>query len=207
MIKVKRIPGRKYTSNVYLISEDICPGVFYMIDCGCIEDLLKMSFDFSELKGIFLTHAHYDHIEGLKFVLDKYPNLPIYCSEYTAESISDPRLNLSFYHENPLSFNVKNLHILQDGEKVPVFNGYEIEVISTPGHDVGCSSFLLDRFCFSGDSLIPNIPVVTKLRTGNKSQSFQSISRIKLRLKKNSVVCPGHVDMVEASEVNWSIYE
>jgi len=42
-------------------------GASVLVDAGdgCLRDLMERRFDFGDLKGILLTHAHYDHCGGL----------------------------------------------------------------------------------------------------------------------------------------------
>jgi phosphoribosyl 1,2-cyclic phosphodiesterase len=52
--------------------------------CKRIKEFLSQrSLDFSDLSGIFITHEHDDHIKGLRVLLGKNPDLPLYCSRGT----------------------------------------------------------------------------------------------------------------------------
>jgi ribonuclease J len=68
-----------------------------VIDCGLSfphEEQLGVDIvlpDFSYLvenqdriKGVFLTHAHEDHVGGLPYLLNELPNVPVYCTDFTA---------------------------------------------------------------------------------------------------------------------------
>ncbi len=56
------------------------------------------------------------------------------------------------------------------------------------------------------DALIPNIPIVTKLKSGNKQQAKESALKIKMATDENSIICPGHLNMIKSTEINWNIY-
>ncbi len=60
----------------------------YLLDAGLsckrIRDFLEeRNLDFSDLSGIFLTHEHDDHIKGLRVLLDRTVDLPLYCTRGT----------------------------------------------------------------------------------------------------------------------------
>lgn len=55
------------------------------MSCKCITETLKqIGTDIEELKGIFITHEHIDHIKGLKIITKKY-GLPIYATKPVVE--------------------------------------------------------------------------------------------------------------------------
>jgi len=64
-----------------------------LIDAGLCYRSIKnrleaIGVDISELDGIFITHEHIDHINGLKILL-KHHDIPIYCTRYTAQAIEE----------------------------------------------------------------------------------------------------------------------
>ena len=50
------------------------------------ENLQDAGLDLSELNGIFLTHEHADHIQGLAMILKKY-DIPVYATEGTIRAL------------------------------------------------------------------------------------------------------------------------
>lgn len=61
---------------------------FFLLDAGfsCkkIKEFLgERNLEFSDLSGIFVTHEHDDHIKGLRVILGKNPQVPLYCSRGT----------------------------------------------------------------------------------------------------------------------------
>ena len=50
------------------------------------ENLHRLGLDLSDLDGIFLTHEHSDHIQGLEMILKKY-DVPVYATEGTIEAL------------------------------------------------------------------------------------------------------------------------
>lgn len=77
-----------------------------LIDAGIsakaiCEGLSKAAIDPQSLLGIFITHEHIDHIQGLKVFSSKY-NIPIFASEKTKEALlkSIPELEITSFDES-----------------------------------------------------------------------------------------------------------
>ena len=90
--------GLKYADDKML-------GVDYIIPNY---DLLKKNR--KNIKGIFITHGHYDNMGALSEILKEVPDLPIYGTSFTMEIIKDDLLadNLS----------VKNLRVIKPHRKI-----------------------------------------------------------------------------------------
>lgn len=206
MIRVQQIKSELFTSHVYLITSSNSEEVF-LIDCGTFENVFPYLTTTSNLAGIFLTHYHYDHIYFIEKWVAKFPNVKIYGSSITKEGLSNPKRNLSFYHEDPIIYHSLNFNIINEHDTVPLFEkDIDLRVIETEGHCEGSVSFIVENYIFTGDALIPNIPVVTKLKTGSKEESKKSLVKIKRNTKPDTIVCPGHLEMIEVNEVNWNLY-
>ena len=51
----------------------------YLVDCGDGDAILKVAEEQNiEIRGLFLTHCHLDHIYGLPEILNRFPNAKIY---------------------------------------------------------------------------------------------------------------------------------
>lgn len=68
-------------------------GQYYLLDAGvsckricCF--LRDNGLELSDLSGIFVTHEHSDHTGGLKVLLSKSPELPVYASRGTHSALS-----------------------------------------------------------------------------------------------------------------------
>ena len=164
----------------------------YLVDCGDSAKIIN-ALDGKELKGIFLTHCHQDHIYGLEKVLTQFPHAKVYCSQKTWEGLKDDKLNLSYIiPEHSFCFRQdKNVVVLNEG--CHTIDGMEVEVISTPGHSEDCLSFVINDKIFTGDSYIPFAKIFTKWPTSNKSLAFENEARLKeIAENRNLKVFPGH---------------
>ncbi|MGN0351322.1 MAG: MBL fold metallo-hydrolase [Roseburia sp.] len=108
----------------------------------------------TEIKGIFLTHAHPDHIGTANYFREKY-GVKIYASEGERAWIEDIDLQFAerpipnFYSlagkSTPVDYVVKN------GDKIYLSDDIHIDVIGTPGHSVDEVSYLIEDMAFIGD--------------------------------------------------------
>lgn len=204
--KIKKFILKSSNSNTYLLQSEFDVMKCYLIDAGNCIDAINSLQPNQKIEAVFLTHAHYDHIAHIGDVIEKFPNCKIYCSEYTRIELSDHKLNLSFYHGTPVTFTGEQINIVKENDVIPLFNQDKMVILETPGHNEGCLTFQLGNYFFTGDALIPNIPIVTKLKSGNKQQAKESALKIKMATDENSIICPGHLNIIKSTEINWNIY-
>lgn len=172
-------------SATYLIDD-------YLIDCGDPQQIFE-ALGNRELKGIFLTHCHQDHVYGIEQVLQKYSNAMIYCSEKTLKGLKDPHLNLSYIMPDySFTFNKdENVTILTEGTYQ--IGDLRVEVLSTVGHSEDCVSFIIEDNVFTGDAHVPFAKVFTKWPTSNRMEAVQSEQKLLDIIKERDLnVFPGH---------------
>lgn len=192
MPKIHRIVNSVFESNTFIISKgNNC----WIIDIGDTEKVHNYIQNNYNLKGIFITHSHFDHIYGLNKLIEHYPDCTIYISESGREGLFDDKRNFSLYHEQPLNFKGGNIHVVQNGECLDLFDDIKMECSYTPGHDTSCMTFRCGKYLFTGDSYIPNEKPVTKLKGGNKEDYEISLRKILSLIDSDTIVCPGHGEM------------
>ena len=204
--KIKKIILKSSNSNTYLIQSEVDEKRCYLIDAGNGIEAINALQPNQNIEAVFLTHAHYDHIAHIDHVIEKFPLCKIYCSEYTRMALADNKLNLSFYHGTPLTFTGEQINIVKENDSISLFNQEKMVILETPGHNEGCLTFQFANHFFTGDALIPNIPIVTKLKSGNKQQAKESALKIKMVTDENSFICPGHLDIIKSTEIDWKLY-
>ena len=188
-MKVFRIENSVFNSNTYILSEeneDYC----WLVDVGDIEPILNFVGK-RQIKGVFLTHTHYDHIYGINKLVEYFPECIIYTSLHGKEGLFSDKLNFSRYHGDSITFQGNHIEILNEGDVVKLFSNLELRTIYTPGHDWSCLSYYTDDMIFTGDSYIPNIKVVSSFPKSNKGEVLISLSRL-MELSKTRNVFPGH---------------
>ena len=206
MITINRFENLDFTSNTYLINHKLYNNEVFLIDIGNPKKVLDFLLPNQKVKGIFLTHAHYDHIFGINKIIEQFPKCIVHCSEYAYKALLSEKLNLSFYRLEPIVFKGGNINLLYEDMFIKLFENYFLKVLKTQGHTEGSLSFIVKEGVFTGDALIPGIPVVTKLKSGNKNEAKKSIQKIFKQIEPEQNIYSGHGPIFNKSEVNWSLY-
>lgn len=189
MIKYKIFHVTQLATNCcYLIDE--ATGKSAVIDPGDKSDeLIKaIEADSGSLEYVILTHGHYDHIAYAKKLADLF-NAKIITGERNNDFLSNSQLNLSLFHDifiRPFSADI----LLNDND-IFMLGETEIKYLATPGHTVGCGSYISGDIIFSGDTLFCESYGRTDLPTGNDKQMLSSLKKLK-NLPGDYTVIPGH---------------
>lgn len=193
-MQISRIVNSIFTSNTFVLTDGNSQDC-WLVDVGDIEPILQEVGN-RRVKGVFLTHTHYDHIYGINKLVKHFPECVVYTSQHGKEGLYSDKLNFSRYHGDPIIFQGKNVEVLKEGEEILLFSNVKMKAIYTPGHDWSCMSYYTDEVIFTGDSYIPNIKVITTFPKSNKTEAQVSMERI-LGLCKNRDVYPGHNDILK----------
>jgi glyoxylase-like metal-dependent hydrolase (beta-lactamase superfamily II) len=92
-----------------------------------------------DVRAIFITHAHADHIGGAR----AFPSAQLYVLEPDVQAV-ERMLDLDIRRPVPI-------HGLRDGEHVDVW-GTSVDVFGVPGHTPGSAAYLVYGVLFLGDS-------------------------------------------------------
>ena len=136
-----------------------------------------------------MTHAHFDHIAGVKKLQDKYG-----CKVYLHESDRDILEGTnSFMHAVGLpEIDIPAIDVwLKSGDKVKVGN-QELGVIHLPGHTPGGVGYLIDNTIFSGDTVFLNSVGRTDLPGGDFNELKSSIEEKIFTLDDKTIIYTGH---------------
>lgn len=177
-------------SNAYIAidSDKQC----IVVDPGCDYDGL-VSFiakNNLKLKGVLLTHSHFDHIRGVDRLIDAF-RCPLYCHRDDIDGLTDEDINLS-YSFTDLVYVKASPTVINDGDILNLLNE-PINVIHTPYHTIGSVCYYLSNsgILFSGDTLfkftIGRVDLITSVK------SMKSVTFKKLTVLPNTTkVYPGH---------------
>lgn len=195
MIHIERIINRIFDSNTFVISCDGSQDV-WLVDVGDTGKVINILPADSVVRGVFLTHTHFDHLYGINKLYDNFPDMTVYLGEAGVEALYSAKKNLSKYHEAPMAYKGTKLEALTDGLFVELYPEVHLKAIATPGHTLDSMSFLInDKYLFTGDAYIPNAQVVSKLPGGNKAVAAES-KKLLIELSRGRVLLPGHGDIL-----------
>lgn len=146
-----------------------------------------------QVKGILLTHGHFDHIMGIEEFLDEI-STTVYAHEGEDEFLKDPVLNFSAVMGNK-KVQLNQVVFLKDHQNIQLA-GLEIQVLHTPGHTPGGCCYYLpkEKVVFTGDTLFNSSIGRTDFPKGNLDLLLSSINEKLLTLPEETEVYPGHME-------------
>ena len=145
------------------------------------------------VKGILLTHGHFDHIWGTN-KLRELSGAPIYAYEAEKALCEDAITNVSDQVGRP--YTVIPDYYVKDGEEITIA-GMTCKVIATPGHTVGSCCYYFEEagMLIAGDTLFQESVGRTDLATGSMSAIIHSVKDKLFLLPDETKVYPGHGDV------------
>lgn len=187
-MEITTICPYSFGANTYLIVSD---GEAFVVDPAVsVEKMTNAAAEKGAvLKGILLTHGHFDHTVALDTLRRAFP-IQAYIHADDAEMLTDGRKNAyyDFYGQESRYAPAENL--LRDGSIIQI-GDEKLTVIHTPGHTKGSICFLGDDFIVTGDTLFADSIGRTDLWGG--SMTAMSVSLDKLRTLPQSLkIYPGH---------------
>lgn len=178
-------------TNVYIIQDELTKETM-VVDPGAEVDKIIEMLDIlnADLKYIYLTHCHGDHIGGVS-ELQRKKGGKILIHRFDADGLTNPDISLTNYLGIDASFEPDSR--LNDGDLLHL-GDLELKVIHTPGHTKGGTSLYCKKegFLISGDTLFRGTWGRTDLPTGSLEDIMESITKKLLVLPGKTIVYPGH---------------
>mgnify|MGYP003296747733 CR=1 FL=1 len=194
MLNVFKIVNSRFSSNTFIVSH-VEHNDVWVVDPGDTKPIFEWIRDNekSSVVGIFLTHAHFDHIYGVNEIISLYPSCIVYiANEYGFETLRDSKKNGSRYTEEGAIEIIDDARIVYYSDIMQLWNEFEMKTINTPGHSDDSQCLLLENMLFTGDTLIKDVRTVTKLKGGSVEKLGNSMKIISLLKGYNLRVMPGH---------------
>ena len=191
MLKIGKFVLSACATNCYFVYEEGKKDVIFF-DPGdqgerIYEKLKEAGFS---VAAIYLTHGHFDHIEGCN-ELKKLCGAKVYALDEEADICRDVRLNLS--EDFGMAYTVEPDAYVHDGD-ICTEAGISFRVIATPGHTKGsCVYYFEDAgILIGGDTLFLESVGRTDFPTGSMSEQVRSIREKLLVLPDEVKVFAGH---------------
>lgn len=204
-MQIQRFEMPFIKSNMYVISEG---AHLLVIDPVWSEKaLVDVRQSGAEDALVLLTHEHFDHTCGLNSLRELLP-CHVIATRLCAERIAVAKNNRSgalmgladrYDREELMEFHraIGNYTCWVDEtfeqSHALVWQGHRLELRATPGHMPGSCCVELDgEYVFTGDSLIPGEPVITRF-PGGSMEEYEAVTLPYLRsLDEKMQVMPGH---------------
>jgi len=196
MLKIKKFVCNLFQVNTFIIWEE-ATSEGLVIDPGFNDKFEEETFtkfveiNKIELKYIFNTHLHIDHIMGNYFVKSNFSPILI----MPQKDLPLLEHSVEFAKENNLKFTPSPLpDELFDDREIFNFAGHELKLLFTPGHTPGEYSFFIESLnaCFTGDVLFKDSVGRTDLFGGDFLTLKNSIVKNILPLNASTLIFPGH---------------
>jgi hydroxyacylglutathione hydrolase len=144
------------------------------------------------LDGILLTHTHFDHV-GAVAPVAKAMGAEVWVPEVEAFVLGDINRFVPWPGIGPFE-SYEAEHTLKGGERLELA-GFQIDVLSTPGHSPGHVTFSIpdETAIFSGDVLFQQSIGRTDLPGGDHATLLESIRMLVDTLPAETTVYPGHM--------------
>ncbi len=135
----------------------------WVVDPGeCFQVIEFINRQGLKLKGILITHHHFDHTAGIKELTEHFPGASVYAGRE--------------------SRNAYVTHYLKEGDQLMLGKNC-FKILETPGHTLDHICFCSDKILFSGDTLF----TAGCGRVFEGSPEQMSSSLLKLRAMDDSI--------------------
>ncbi len=178
-------------TNSYLVVSEKNNAV--LIDAPADADYIMDQIEFYgvELKKIFLTHGHFDHIGAVADLVDR-TGCEVYIHPMDKDKLTDENSMLANHFRARGCRKYTGEVKLFTENDILTLDELEFDVLDTPGHTSGSACFICGSSMFSGDTLFARSIGRTDMPDGNSQQMMKSLAKI-ADLGGDLTIYPGHM--------------
>jgi glyoxylase-like metal-dependent hydrolase (beta-lactamase superfamily II) len=178
--------SRRFLNNSYLIVDGSnCLVVDPSFNDQEITDFVSKQH--LTLRGILLTHGHYDHV-GNTFNLAIKHNVRVYIHELEKNIIEHD----NFAVELGIQPHIQTDLIDYYQTNSLVVEPFKLDILAQTGHTPGGVSIKYQNYVFSGDSVFYDAIGRTDLKHGNQSDMKKSLIQFLKTYNNQDLILPGH---------------
>lgn len=184
---ITEIISNTYASNTFVVSNNSVAVIF---DAGASVEEVKKIVKNKKVVGVFITHAHFDHILNVKNYVNTF-NATLYISSLGVEKLNNNVLNLGYmFNINVDASQINNVKVVEDNSNF-VFDNININCIQTAGHSNCSVSYAINnKYLIVGDVLFKEGIGRYDFYDGNYTTLINSINKLN-SLNINGFYC-GH---------------
>ncbi len=200
-MKIHSLPPQSFESVCYLVTEG---GDALLIDAGAPADRIAALLKATEttLRGIVLTHGHFDHILEADNLRDRF-GVPLFIHEDDAELLGDAEKNaFSVFFGRSRTWRAAD-RILGEGDSLRIGDSSP-RILHTPGHTRGSVCLLGNGILLAGDTLFAEGYGRYDLYGGDAAVLRRSLLRL-ASLPNDLAVYSGHGPAARLSDAIDSI--
>lgn len=214
-IHIERYVFEPLKSNMYLMEEE--NRALIVDPCILPEVYIGMRRRNIEFVDVILTHEHFDHISGV-LMLKKNFHTRIVANKGTSDKISSPQNRiasryaaafigkspeiLALVREQTKNQIVTEVDVIFEQEYDFMWGKHSLHLVTSPGHSVGSICIIMDGvYLFTGDSLIPDEPIITRFPGGNMKAYEEVTKPFLMSLSHELMVYPGHGESMKLGDM------
>ena len=185
------------SENTYIVHDETDEAI--IIDCGAFFEKENQAIEeyvtanHLHLVAHLLTHTHFDHCLGARFIYDRYGLAPRCSAEdqplydHLDEQVHSMLGDYLRAEKTPVGETLS-------ADSIVTFGNHKFTVIPCPGHTPGglCLYCAEEKVLFSGDSLFNMSIGRTDFKGGNHWQLISSLKQLLKSLPDDVVIYPGH---------------
>lgn len=136
-----------------------------------------------KVKGLLLTHGHYDHIKYINEWMNIYPDAQVFFSSKDEELLGNAFANCSYMDglNKTYGFRFEDMSGL-DGMYIYKDDDIKIKVFETPGHTMGSVCYHFEQngeeMLFTGDTIFQGSIGRTDMPGGSMKVMTETLKRI-----------------------------